>query len=166
MLPFRPLLSKLSERREIEVFDPHFEEVRGAVEPWLIAHWKARVGLPIRYNIVLFSLSLTVDALQGKTCQNSLLLGGSGSVWARFQGEEVVPWEYFLVSRKLDSLLSDSANCTLLCAVVLTQYRRVTDGRTADFGPEELIKFWKGRIGLVCLLLIDSLAVDWLKGKI
>jgi len=27
-------------------------------------------------------------------------------------------------------LLSDSANCTVLRAVVLTQYRRVTDGRT------------------------------------
>ena len=26
-------------------------------------------------------------------------------------------------------LLSDSANCTVLRAVVLTQYRRVTDGR-------------------------------------
>jgi len=27
-------------------------------------------------------------------------------------------------------LLSDSANCTVLHAVVLTQYRRVTDRRT------------------------------------
>jgi len=27
-------------------------------------------------------------------------------------------------------LLYDSANCTVLRAVVLTQYRRVTDGRT------------------------------------
>ena len=27
-------------------------------------------------------------------------------------------------------LLSDSANCTVLSAVVLTQYRRVTDGQT------------------------------------
>jgi len=25
------------------VFDPHFEEVRGSVEPWLMARWKARV---------------------------------------------------------------------------------------------------------------------------
>ena len=37
----------------------------------------------------------------------------------RFQGEGV---------RHI--LLSDSANCTVLRAVVLTQYRRVTDGRT------------------------------------
>jgi len=27
-------------------------------------------------------------------------------------------------------VLSDSPNCTVLCAVVLTQYRRVTDGQT------------------------------------
>ena len=25
------------------VFDPHFEKVRGGVEPWLMARWKARV---------------------------------------------------------------------------------------------------------------------------
>jgi len=30
---FRPLLSKLYKRRQIYVFDPHFEEVRGGVEP-------------------------------------------------------------------------------------------------------------------------------------
>jgi len=27
-------------------------------------------------------------------------------------------------------LLSNGANCTVLCAVVLTQYRRVMDGQT------------------------------------
>ena len=45
---FRPLLSKLSKRRQIEVFCPHFEEVRGGVEPWLIARWKARVEFLLR----------------------------------------------------------------------------------------------------------------------
>jgi len=39
----RPLLSKLSERRQIKVFDPHFEEVRGGVEHWLMARWKDHV---------------------------------------------------------------------------------------------------------------------------
>jgi len=49
----------------------------------------------------------------------------------RFQAEGVVSGEYFLVSTKLDTfLLSDSANYTVLRAVVLTQYRRVTDGQT------------------------------------
>jgi len=47
-----------------------------------------------------FSLALTVEALQGKTCQESLLSGGGFE--SRFQGEEVVPGEYFLVSTKLD----------------------------------------------------------------
>ena len=49
-----------------------------------------------------FFLSLTVDVLQGKTCQNSLLFGG-GQFEPRFQGEGVVPREYFLISRKLDT---------------------------------------------------------------
>jgi len=41
--------------------------------------------------------------------------------------------EYFLVSTRLDTfcyLLFDSANCIVLRAVVLTQYRRVTDRQT------------------------------------
>jgi len=46
---FRPVLSKLSNRRQIWVMYPHFEEVRGGVEPWLMARWKARVRLPIRH---------------------------------------------------------------------------------------------------------------------
>ena len=39
----------------------------------------------------------------------------------------VVPGEYY---KTRHILLSDSANCTVLRAVVLTQYRRVTDRRT------------------------------------
>ena len=48
--------------------DPHFEEVRGGVEPWWMALWKARAELNV---IELLFLSLTVEALQGKRCQNS-----------------------------------------------------------------------------------------------
>jgi len=53
----------------------------------------------------LFLLALTVEALQGKTCQDSLLSGGVDQFQPRFQGEGVVPrpWEYFLVSTKLDT---------------------------------------------------------------
>ena len=41
------------------------------------------------------------------------------------------PWGIFFGFYKIRHiLLSDSANCTVLRAVVLTQYRRVTDGRT------------------------------------
>jgi len=43
----------------------------------------------------------------------------------------VVPGEYFFGFYKTRHiLLSGSANCTVLRAVVLTQYRHVTDGRT------------------------------------
>ena len=54
-----------------------------------------------------------------------------GHLEPRFQGEMVVPGEYFFDFYKTRHiLLSDSANCTVLRAAVLTQYRRVTDGRT------------------------------------
>ena len=67
-------------------------------------------------------------------CQNLLPSGGCRSLGAKISGEGVVPGEYFFSFYKTRHiLLSDSANCTvLLRAVVLTQYRRVTDGRTAD----------------------------------
>jgi len=114
-----PLLSKLSERRQIYVFDPHFEEVRGGIETWSMACWKANVDFLLTVSELLF-LSVTVDALQGKTCQKSLWRGGS--VWAKGR-----PWEIFFGFYKTRHiLLSDSANCTVLCAVVLTEYWRVT----------------------------------------
>jgi len=53
--------------------------------------------------IELFSLALTADVLQGKTCQNMLHTGGVGQFEPTLQGEGVVPWEYFFVSRKLDT---------------------------------------------------------------
>ena len=41
------------------------------------------------------------------------------------------PWRIFFGFYKTRHILvSDSANCIVLCAVVLTQYRRVTDRRT------------------------------------
>ena len=55
-------------------FDPHFEEVRGGVEPWWMALWKARTEFLLSVIELLF-LSLTVEALQGKMCQDSLLSG-------------------------------------------------------------------------------------------
>ena len=55
---FRPLLSKLSKRRQIYVFDPHFEEDRGCVEPWLMARWKARVEFLLSVIELLFMVAL------------------------------------------------------------------------------------------------------------
>ena len=80
--------------------------------------------------IELLFLSLTVEALQGKMCQNSLSSGVGRSLGAKISGGRGRPWGIFLVSTKLDILLSNSTNCTVLCAVVLAQYRRVTDRRT------------------------------------
>ena len=35
-------------------FDPHFEEARGGVEPWLMARWKDRVELLLPVYSFLF----------------------------------------------------------------------------------------------------------------
>jgi len=67
-----------------------------------MARWKARVDFLLTVIESLF-LSLTVDALQGKTCQNSLIFGGGGSIWAKISGEGVISGEYVLISRKLDT---------------------------------------------------------------
>ena len=64
-------------------------------------------------------------------CQNSLPSGVGRSLGAKISGEGVVPGEYFFNFYKTRHiLLSKGANCTVLRAIVLTQYRRVTDGRT------------------------------------
>jgi len=52
--------------------------------------------------IELLFLSLTVEALQGKMCQNSLPSGVGRSLGAKISGD-VIPGEYFLVSTKLDT---------------------------------------------------------------
>jgi len=47
-------------------FDPHFEEVRGGVEPWWMARLKARTEFLLSVVELLF-LSLAVQALQGRS---------------------------------------------------------------------------------------------------
>jgi len=64
-------------------------------------------------------------------CQNSLPSGVVGHLEPKFQGEGVVPGEYFFGFYKTRPILvSNSANCTVLRAVVLTQYQSVTDRQT------------------------------------
>jgi len=48
----------------------------------------------------------------------------------RFQGKGSSLGNIFRFYKTRHALLHDSANCTVLRAVVLTQYRRVTDGQT------------------------------------
>jgi len=64
--------------------------------------WKAHVEFLLTVIELLF-LSLTVEAIQCKMCQNSLHSGGGRSLGAMISGEGIVPGEYFLVSTKLDT---------------------------------------------------------------
>jgi len=78
--------------------------------------------------IELLFLSLTVEALQGKMCHNSLPSEGGKVTWSQdFRGKGSSLGNIFGFDKTRRILLSDSANCTMLRAVVLTQYRRVTD---------------------------------------
>jgi len=54
-----------------------------------MARWKARLEFLLSVIELLF-LSLTVEALQGKMCQNLLPSGGVGQLEPRFQGQGVV----------------------------------------------------------------------------
>ena len=95
-----------------------------------MSRWKARVEFLLNVIEFLF-LSLTVEALEGKMCQNSLPSGGGRSLGAKISGGMGRPWGIFSDFYKTRHiLLSDRANCIVLRAVVLTQYRHVTDRRT------------------------------------
>ena len=92
--------------------------------------WKARVEF-LLIVIELLLLSLTVEALQGKMCRDSLLSGEGRSLGAKNSGGKVHPWIIFFGFYKTRHiLLYDRANGTVLRAVVLTQYRRVTNEET------------------------------------
>ena len=59
-----------------------------------MACWKARVEFLLNVIELLF-LSLTVEALQGKACQDSLLSGGGRSVSANISGRRGRLWGIF-----------------------------------------------------------------------
>jgi len=93
-----------------------------------MASWKACVEFLLSVIELLF-LSLTVEALQGKMCQNWLPSGDGRSLGAKISGGRGRPWGiFFAFYKSRHILLSDSAHCTMLRAVILTQYRRVADG--------------------------------------
>jgi len=121
-------------------FGPHFEEVRGGVEPWWMARWKARTEFLLSVIWLLF-LSLTVEALlrlrryNAKRVKTRSLQEWVGHFEPKFQGEEVVPGEYFFGFYKTRHiLLSNGANCTVLFLHRATCRRFDTipacDGRT------------------------------------
>ena len=82
-------------------FDPHFEEIGGGVEPWLMARWKARVQFLLSVIEVLFRSRLR--RYKAKCVKTRCYQEGVGHFEPKFQGEGVVPGEYFLVSTKLDT---------------------------------------------------------------
>ena len=95
-----------------------------------MARWKVRVEFSLSVTELLF-LSVTVEALHGKMCQNSLPSGVGRSLGSKISGGSCRPWGIFFVLHKTRHiLLFNGANCTVLRAVVLTQYRRVTDEQT------------------------------------
>jgi len=102
----------------------------GGVEPWLMARWKARAEFLLSVVELLF-LSLTVEALQGKMCQESLPSGVGRSLGAKISGGRGRPWGIFFGFYKTRHILpSNSANCTVLRAMVLTIPACDRDGRT------------------------------------
>ena len=129
---FPPLLSKSSKRRHIQAFWSSFwgsywrrgTSVDGSLE--------SPCRVLVKLNWTSFSISYGWDARYKAKCVKTRSLQECvGRFERKFQGEGVVPGEYFFVSAKLDTfLLSDSPNCTVPRAVVLTQYRRVTDRQT------------------------------------
>jgi len=68
------------------VFDPHFEEVRGDVEPWLMARWKARVDFLFTVIELLFYL-LPLTRYKAKRVKTQCFLEGVGHFEPRFQGK-------------------------------------------------------------------------------
>jgi len=74
-----------------------------------MAGWKARVEFLLSVIELLF-LSLTVEALQGKMCQNSLPSGGGRSLGAKISGEGVVYSFYPQVSRSYYNQIAPEAS--------------------------------------------------------
>ena len=71
-----------------------------------MARWKARAEFMLRVIELLF-LSLTVDGLRrykAKCVKIRCLQEWVGQLEQKFQGEGVVPGEYFLVCTKLDTV--------------------------------------------------------------
>jgi len=67
-------------------FDPHFEEVRGGVEPWWMAPWKARAEFLLSV-IELFFYLLRLRRYKAKCAKTRCLHEWVGHVEPKFQGK-------------------------------------------------------------------------------
>ena len=68
-----------------------------------MARWKARVEFLLSVIELLFYLLLQLRHYKAKCVKTRCRQEGVGHFEPRFQGEGVVPGEYFLVSAKLDA---------------------------------------------------------------
>jgi len=90
-----------------------------------MAHWKTHVELLLRVIELLF-LSLAVEALQGKMCQNSLASGGGRSLGAKISGgcgrppaSILIPLERQLIALQL---AADAFYTMKLCSRLFVLY--------------------------------------------
>ena len=67
-------------------FDPHFEEVRGGVEPWWLARWKARAEFLLSV-IELFFYLLRLRRYKAKRVKTRSLQEWVGHLEPKFQGK-------------------------------------------------------------------------------
>ena len=87
----------------------------------------ANILIPLNFFFYL----LRLRRYKAKCVKTRCLQEGGWSLGAKISGGRGRLWGIFLgVYKTRHILLSNSANCTGLLAVVLTQYRRVTDGWT------------------------------------
>ena len=68
-----------------------------------MARWKAHAKFLLSVIELLF-LSLAVEALQGKMCQNSLPSGGVRSLGVKISGERVVPLPIYWTDGQIDGI--------------------------------------------------------------
>jgi len=107
-----------------------------------MARWKARVEFLLSVIERLF-LSLTVEALQGKICQNSLSSGGGGSVGAKISGRRGCPLPRYWYHSKGNWLrynfAADSFYIMKLCSRLFVLIVEIVQ-RTTNLGNLSL--FW------------------------
>ena len=90
-------------------FDPHFEEVGGGVEPWSMARWKAVAKFLL--SVIELILLLRLRRYKAKRAKTRSLQEWVGHFEPKFQGEGVVPGEYFLTHFAIQRWKLHRATC-------------------------------------------------------
>ena len=115
-------------------------------------------------RIGLLFLSLTVEALQGKTltrCYQERV----GYLEPRFQGEGVIPGEYFLVSTKLDKFCYPTVQTALCYVYTVIRFRLIHSIYSLLPGDTMLVQSCSRRVS-VCLPVTSRCSTEAAKCKI